>query len=397
MKNQLTRRDFLKFAGALPLSLAVPPSLNSLPQGQGKNVLIVVLDALSAKHIALFGYQRETMPNLSRLASKGIVYQNHYASGNFTTPGTASLLTGTYPWTHRAFGHLGIVDDTFVDKSIFKAFQNYHSITYTHNPWASAILDQFVSDLEIYIPKSELFLSDDPFIPILFGNDEDIARVSWIRTAKKREDGFAYSLFLSRFYETLRDYRFANISAQYPRGIPNIYKDNYFLLEYAVDRLADELKKVNQPFLGYFHFWPPHDPYNTHREFYNRFKNDGVKYIPKPRSIFSKNKESVEEFNQWRIEYDEFILYADREFGRLVDYLETFGLLENTYVVLTSDHGEMLDRGIGGHSTPVLYQPLVRVPLAILEPGRDLREDVHVPTSAIDLIACNRAITGSLD
>ena len=70
MKKQLTRRDFLKFAGALPLSLAVPPSLTSLYQGQQKNVLIVVLDALSANHIALFGYQRETMPNLSRLAEK---------------------------------------------------------------------------------------------------------------------------------------------------------------------------------------------------------------------------------------------------------------------------------------------------------------------------------------
>ena len=161
-----------------------------------------------------------------------------------------------------------------------------------------------------------------------------------------------------------------------------------------MDRLADELKKLNQPFLGYFHFWPPHDPYNTHREFFNRFKNDGVKYLPKPRSIFSKNKESVEEFNQWRIEYDEFILYADREFGRLVDYLETFGLLANTYVVLTSDHGEMLDRGISGHSTPVLYQPLVRVPLVILEPGRDMREDVHLPTSAIDLIPTLLHATG---
>jgi hypothetical protein len=54
--------------------------------------------------------------------------------------------------------------------------------------------------------------------------------------------------------------------------------------------------------------------------------------------------------------------------------------------VLTSDHGELFERGVRGHSTPILYEPLIRVPLVIFEPGRRTRTDVHSLTSAIDLL-----------
>jgi choline-sulfatase len=218
--------------------------------------------------------------------------------------------------------------------------------------------------------------------------------MSWTRAIKKEEEGYAYSLFLSHLYEKVRDWPLEKLRAEYPRGIPSIFKDNYFLLEQSIDRVTTELKKTGQPFLGYFHFWPPHDPYCTPREFYGRFINDGLKFAPKPRSIFSTTAETVEELNQYRIAYDESILYVDREFGRLVDFLEKSGLLANTWLVLTSDHGEMFNRGINGHTTPVLYEPIVHVPLLIFEPGRENREDVYAPTSAVDLLPTLLHVTG---
>ncbi|MDH5646998.1 MAG: sulfatase-like hydrolase/transferase, partial [Candidatus Heimdallarchaeota archaeon] len=90
-----------------------------------QNILIIVFDTLSAENISLYGYARETMPNLSRIADRATVYHQHYAGGPFTTPGTASLLTGTYPWTHRAFGIQGKVIDKFIDKNIFSLFSDY--------------------------------------------------------------------------------------------------------------------------------------------------------------------------------------------------------------------------------------------------------------------------------
>ena len=162
MKNQITRRDFLKLAGLLPLSITLPRVLNPLDNQQGQqNVIIIVFDALSAFHVSLYGYQRETMPNLARLAERAIVYHNHYAGGSYTTPGTASFLTGTLPWTHRAFEHIGTVDDAFIEKNIFTLFPNYFRVAYTHNPWANVILKQFINSLQEYIPlKKFLILTD---------------------------------------------------------------------------------------------------------------------------------------------------------------------------------------------------------------------------------------------
>lgn len=84
--------------------------------------------------------------------------------------------------------------------------------------------------------------------------------------------------------------------------------------------------------------------------------------------------------------YDEFILHVDWEFGKFFDDLDNSGLLENTWVVLTSDHGELFERGISGHTAPVLYEPVIRVPLMIFEPGRRMRTDIYSATSAIDVL-----------
>ena len=54
-----------------------------------------------------------------------------------------------------------------------------------------------------------------------------------------------------------------------------------------------------------------------------------------------------------------------------MDFLQSTGALENNWIVLTSDHGELFERGLRGHQTPMLYEPLIRVPLLIFEPGRE--------------------------
>jgi arylsulfatase A-like enzyme len=62
--------------------------------------------------------------------------------------------------------------------------------------------------------------------------------------------------------------------------------------------------------------------------------------------------------------------------------------------VLTSDHGELFERGINGHSTDVLYEPVVRVPLMIFEPGRTTGMDIYDYTSAIDVLPTLTHVTG---
>ncbi len=402
-KHQITRRDFLKLAGVLPFSIAAPGLIHSLAPAQqprnAQNVIVVVFDALSAHNISLYGYQRETTPNLARFAERAVVYHSHYAGGNFTTPGTASLLTGTLPWTHRAFHNRELVQDAFVEKNIFAAFQNHHRLFYSHNPLVNVYMEQFKKNLDEPIPRDKLFIKNgiDPLT--LFESDEDIATVSWVRAMKNREEGYAYSLFLSHLYDqingTFQDKLVTNLQAQFPRGLPNIADDNYYLLEDAIDWLQGYLGILPQPFFCYLHYLPPHAPYRTHREFYNRFKDDDWKPEPKPRDLFASGEDDrLERMLSKRTSYDEFILYVDREFGRLFEHLDSSGLLENTWVVLTSDHGEIFERGIAGHKTPVLYDPVIQIPLVIFEPGRKSRTDVYLPTSAIDLLPTLLYVTG---
>lgn len=396
MSSQVSRRDFLKLAGALPVSIAAPHLKNVLANQQNhQNVLVLVFDALSAYHLALHGYPRDTMPNLSRLLAKAVVYHNHYAGGNFTSPGTASLLTGTLPWTHRAFDLYETVDAPFVERNIFTAFQNSYRVAYTHNPAANVLLEQLSIKIENHVPLGNLLLTNNEFITTLFDRDENTAALSWTRAVKNREEGYAYSLFLSRILRVLRERSIADLRYHFPGGIPDISGENYFLLEDAIDWLGNTVQNLLQPFMGYFHFMPPHGPYNTHKEFFGQFKQDGYWPVYKPLDLFaSEQDDALELLLRKRTNYDEFILYVDREFSRFMESMENNGLLENTWVVLTSDHGELFERGITGHLTPVLYEPVIRIPLVVFEPGRKTRQDIYSNTSTVDLLPTLLHVTG---
>jgi membrane-anchored protein YejM (alkaline phosphatase superfamily) len=132
--EKITRRDFLKVLSITPLSLVEWPEIRSKKQvitsANLPNILIIVFDSLSAKHISMHGYHRQTTPNLKRLAEKGTIFHRHYAGGNFTTPGTATLLTGVYPWLHRGLNQHGLIDSAYIQRSIFHLLSDhYHTFT----------------------------------------------------------------------------------------------------------------------------------------------------------------------------------------------------------------------------------------------------------------------------
>jgi len=140
---------------------------------------------------------------------------------------------------------------------------------------------------------------------------------------------------------------------------------------------------------------PPHGPYKTHKDFFGRFDHDGYWPTSKPLDLFASERgDAVEHVLRKQTNYDEFILYVDREFGRFMEMMENNGMLENTWVILTSDHGELFERGIVGHLTPVLYEPVIHIPLLVFEPGRTNRQDIHANTSAVDLLPTLSHVTG---
>jgi arylsulfatase A-like enzyme len=405
MGKSISKREFLKLLAILPPGVFLSQSFLRKPDRpiqnpEAKNVLVIVFDALSAKNISLYGYPRQTMPNLARIAQKGTVYLNHYAGGNWTVPGTASLLTGTYPWTHRAFSEeLGGVERGKESHNLFHGFDQYYRLGYSHNPNVYLFFHQFSREIEQIKNQADLFVKNNLALDRLFPRDNDISPIAWDRMTEEGEKGYTYSLFFAPLYQTYGKKIIQNLKNNFPRGLPQQGEDDYFLLEDGIDWLVSELATIPRPFLGYFHFLPPHQPYHTRRDFIDRFQNDGIgPYVEKPRHpVFGGpvgRPLNLAKQSEQRQFYDEFILYADSELGRLYDALEQSGILENTWLVITSDHGEMFERGFFGHRFPVLYQPVVRIPLVILEPGQKTRRDIFTPSNAVDVLPTLLKITG---
>lgn len=401
MASPLSRREFLKLSGLLSVHTLLPtyflkPGAPAEVNSNKDNVLLIVFDAWSASNTSLFGYGRKTTPYLERLAEKAVVYHNHFAGGNFTTPGTASLLTGAHPWSHRAFILNTTVREDFAHQNIFQVFTGYNRIAYTHNPITDTLLTQFMPDIDAYLPMHHLYLEKDFLIDVLFAKDRDAAAVSVNRALKQKEDGFAYSLYLSRLYENYLkgvSEKRSELNAAFPRGVPNYDGLSYFTLEEGINGVLESIGDPTQPFLGYYHFLPPHNPYKTRVDFFNRFVKDGHSPVGKEDHLFAKET-NAENIDYKRRLYDEFILYVDSEFARLYAQMESSGLLDDTWLILTSDHGEMFERGILGHMTPSLHQPVIHVPLVIFPPGQQTRVDIDAATSAVDLLPTLCQVTG---
>jgi arylsulfatase A-like enzyme len=393
---KINRRDFLKLTGILSASTLLPSGIKLPPSKlpadpNSRNVLIILFDALSATNVNFYGYPRETMPHLTQLLERGTVYHNHYAGANFTTPGTASLLTGRYPWEHLALKLTETVVPNLADKSIFSFFDDYFTLACTHNRYVEYVLEPFSEYISTKPPRHELFLEyslirSSHWFTELLSNDPDLASLFKSRLADTTLDGYIYSLLFPSLLREDKVQLPPEILKLFPRGVPDAPEP--FLLEDAIDWTLGQTRKMKQPFLGYLHYLPPHSPYHTRKEFIDAFKGDS--YIPpeKPRHpviIQNEFKQPTIEQN-FRRQYDEFLLYVDSEFNRLFTQLDQQGILDNTLLVLTSDHGEMFERRTVEHNYPYLYDPVVKVPLIIFEPGQTERIDIHTPTSCLDLL-----------
>jgi arylsulfatase A-like enzyme len=396
MKNTdpISRRDFIKLLGSASLSLLA--ASNQIKQGMGveprssekPNILILVFDTLSARHMSLHGYPRETTPNMDRFAERALVYHNHYAAGNFTSPGTASLLTGVYPWRHRAVNLNGIVSREYNDQNLFSLVDSsYHTTAYTHNPLAGIFLNQFADHINRYHPMSELSLAGEVYSDRV--SSKQFPTAFWSETMLRGTDHFLPgSLLVSTLENEIRELRVGGIESalqdKYPNGIPFNYKGMHLLLEDAMDWIRAQVHAYPQPYLAYYHLWPPHDPYLPSAEYIDIF-SDGKYWPGKPENAFSLGEPDAK-IQRSRQQYDEYLAYVDFEFGRLLDMLQRDGTLDNTMVVVTSDHGELFERGLMGHLNSTLYQDLLQVPMLISLPNQTERYDFFSPTSCVDLL-----------
>ncbi len=286
--KRLSRRDFLKLTSAIPGMLALSRwtpglSFSQFTQGSsGPNVLIFVFDAMSATNLSLYGYHRKTTPNFEKFARRATVYNAHYSAGSFTVPGTASLLTGLYPWTHRAINDSGLIARDLVDRNIFRlAGEQYYRMAFAQNLWPVYFFGQFQNDINEILPSGSFSEVDYTFGEKL---DKDL-----LYTQRVYDDFFfsrgqpPKSLIFSLLERILLRRRLARIDSKgYPNGLPQNHQyPLYFRLPTLVDGLMSTIKDLRPASLAYFHLYPPHDPYNPSKQFYRTF-DDGWSPVKKP-------------------------------------------------------------------------------------------------------------------
>lgn len=404
--KRLSRRDFLKIVSAVSAGSVAWQIFPSPWREMGKtspgsaNIIILVLDTLSARHLSLHGYPRQTTPNLERLAEQATVYHAHYSGANFTTGGTASILTGMYPWKHRALHYSSWVRRQAAPFNFFALLgREYYRYAFTQNVLADGLLRQFSEDLDERLPSTAFSLGGD-----------DIPFDSWPPDQDLTLQVFQDHLFvlsthvpaswLGGYLNSVNSLRkepfYQRGVTGYPYGVP-VY-DQYnlaFTNRQVYEGILGEILNLEQsstPYFAYIHLFSPHEPYNPHVKFTKMFL-DGYRPPLKPRHPLG-GSHSEENLLRKRLRYDQFIANVDEELGRLFDGLRRAGALDNSYLVITSDHGQLFERGYHGHGDDLMYEGVIHVPLLILSPGQTKRRDIYVPTSNVDLLPTFLSIAG---
>lgn len=323
----------------------LPPATPGSP-----NVLVIVVDTLRADHLSAYGYSRPTSPNIDRLAREGVMFDNAISTCSWTYPSHVSLVTGRYQFEHGTVQPEAI--PLFIpNKSSFGGY-----------PTIGEVLQQRGYRTGAFSANRFYFA----------GN------MGFHRGFIHFED-YYYSTF-DRVSRTLPGKEFVHLYWKWFRSRLTADWLSYGT-RYGLRKRGDEVNREflrwidrsgSHPFFAFLNYLDAHGPYG----------------VPSLGSKFSGGTGDVDG-------YDDGVRYDDDQIGRLLHGLEQRGLLKNTLVVITSDHGESLgEHGFTGHGR-FLYWDQIHVPLVVWYPGRvpsGVRisrpvTNVAIPATILELLA----------
>ena len=180
----------------------------------------------------------------------------------------------------------------------------------------------------------------------------------------------------------IKDFSDRSLDTNHPTPLPDeAYIDNW-IARNGLDLLNSAPE--GKPWHLVVNFAGPHSPFDPTEEMHSWYRGDNVTDFPGP--IDTDDRFSSETHNEIRRNYAAMIENLDRWIGVYLEKLEKRGELDDTIVVYSSDHGEMLgDHGRFHKGSP--YQPSVGVPLIVSGPGVEQRGSVEELANLIDLHA----------
>lgn len=315
-------------------------------QSDAPNVIVLVIDTLRADHLSSYGYKRDTSPFIDGLSHEGVRFENAISPASWTQPSHASMLTGRY--TYETHAETKPLDETF--------------------PTIGEVMQTLGYRTGAFSGNTEFFTRRQGFGRGFLHFEDNYQSI---------QDAFLNS----SIYGYLFDFYGLRKALKY-EGVPT--------RKYASDINLSTLKWIDQdkgkPFFVFMNYFDVHDPYLPPEPYRSKYAT-----VPNPGGLINGFLEryhpslTPEQLQSEIDAYDGSISYVDDQVKNLFGELEQRGLLDNTIVIITADHGEELgEHGLLQHSAS-LYLQEIHVPLIILGKGVPADTLVDTPVSLTSL------------
>jgi arylsulfatase A-like enzyme len=338
------------------------------------NILLIILDSVRAKNTSLLGYQRETTPNLEAFAEDATTYTNARAPGIHSISSHTSIFTGYHVAEHQATSHGASLRPGYTIWEMLSG-EGYTTGLFTPNAVVaeSSNLATFFHTVEG--PKRNLLVFPEALGPGDVPGRPSYPAYMWACLAS----GSPIKSVVNGLARVLGE----SSAAHDPK---KEHGDEY------VQEFLNWMEPAGDPWAACINLMDAHYPYIPLEQF-DRWGGKVLQKLHREAMGGPLTTQYLGERPFWELQafeslYDDCIRQADAYVGRLLERLEAAGGLENTLVVVMSDHGE----GFGEYS--VLNQDVrlidhswgigdevSHVPLVVKYPGNAFQRTVRKPAS----------------
>jgi arylsulfatase A-like enzyme len=335
---------------------------SSPPQVDLPNIIFIVMDSVRADHLSLYGYERDTCPNLRSFAEEATLFRRAYATSDQTLPSHASMFTGLYASRHGAH----------FDPPDF--------------PLGRPLSNDVETLAEVLSAKGYLTMAV-------------VANWGHLSPAFNLSQGFQY-------YDCRRGAPFLKASSGYylrtliyeifkslaPRSAFDLICQRAADINQQVYRFIDRGTNSHRPFFLFINYMDAHLPYLPPPPFDMLYpgKNDSFTTHDYWREfndvIQLKRGLSENEYQNLVSQYDGAIAYLDFEIQQVLERIKKSHVYQNSLIIITSDHGEAFgEKNLMYHGLAA-YQDLIYVPLIIKYPGPAKRKESNQLVSCVDFM-----------
>jgi len=340
-------------------------------QTQSPNILVIMMDQLSALALRRYGGYTAKTPNLDRLANESTVFQNAYSNSPLCAPARFVFMSGQLP------SRIGAYDNAAEFHSEIPTFAHYLRLQGYQTALSGKM--HFIGADQLHGFESRLTTD---IYPADFG---------WTPDAEHPDQRF--------------DWWMHNMLSVKQAGVAEYTNQLEFDDETghrSVQKLYDLARQGDpRPFCLVTSFTHPHDPYAARQRYWDRYREDEIQMPTVPAMSFealdphSRRLYKAAATDQYEINEEDVrnarhayfanIAYLDDWIGDLLRTLEDTGQLDSTAILLTSDHGDMVgERGLWYKMS--FFEWSSRVPLILRLPGEQGGRRVQTPVSLLDVL-----------